>query len=63
MEISEVKNENTLTVKTTVLDKEQRSELAKVFEEKYGIDVADYDVSTWLDKAKNYASETTNDIN
>lgn len=37
-EISEVKNENTLTIKTTVLDKEQRNELAKVFEEKYGID-------------------------
>lgn len=37
-EISEVKEENTLTIKTTVLDKEQRAELAKAFEEKYNVD-------------------------
>lgn len=37
-EISEVKNENTLTVKTTVLDKEQRSELSKYFANSYNVD-------------------------
>lgn len=37
-EISEVKNENTLTVKTTVLDKEQRAKLSKYFVDTYKID-------------------------
>lgn len=37
-EISEVKGENTLTIKTTTLNKEQRAQLAKEFKEKYGID-------------------------
>lgn len=37
-EIAEVKGENTLTVKTTVLNKDQRQELAQAFKTKYGID-------------------------
>lgn len=37
-EISEVKNENTLTVKTTVLDKEQRAKLSKYFADTYKVD-------------------------
>lgn len=37
-EISEVKGENTLTVKTTVLDKDQREKLAKAFAENYGVE-------------------------
>lgn len=37
-EISEVKNENTLTVKTTVLDKEQRAKLSQYFVDSYKVD-------------------------
>lgn len=37
-EISEVKNENTLTVKTTVLDKEQRAKLSQYFVDTYKVD-------------------------
>lgn len=37
-EISEVKNENTLTVKTTVLDKGQRAELSQYFVDTYNVD-------------------------
>lgn len=37
-EISEVKGENTLTIKTTVLDKDQREELAKAFADNYGVE-------------------------
>lgn len=37
-EVSEVKDANTLTIKTTALEKEQRAELSKAFVEKYGIE-------------------------
>ena len=37
-EIAEVKGENTLTIKTNVLDKDQRAQLSDAFATKYGVD-------------------------
>ena len=37
-EVSEVKDTNTLTIKTTALDKKQRAELTNAFVDKYGVE-------------------------
>lgn len=45
-EISEVKNQNTLTIKTTALDKDQRAELSQYFVDNYKVDEATIESET-----------------